>query len=149
MRDNWVPENIEELARYLKRLHTKRGVAKSSLKLSRQKRKTLSQKEREIIIKKTDNHCHICGGPIDGPWQADHVMVFSGGGEHFIENYLPAHSMCNNYRWDYRPDEFQEILRMGVWLRTQIETLTPIGYSAGNLFILSEKRRLNRRKQNR
>jgi hypothetical protein len=33
---------------------------------------------------------------------------------------LPAHSTCNNYRWDYLPEEFQYILKLGVWASTQM-----------------------------
>jgi len=87
----------------------------------------------------------VCGGPIDGYWEADHVLAHSGGGDNSVDNYLPAHRTCNNYRWDYLPEEFQEILRLGVWLRTQIEKQTVIGQSAGEAFIRYEKSRIARR----
>ena len=29
-----------------------------------------------------------------------------------MDNYLPAHATCNNYRWDYTAAEFQEILKL-------------------------------------
>lgn len=70
---------------------------------------------------KTGGPCHICGGLIDGRWQADHVLAYSGGGGHAADNYLPAHELCSIYRWDYLAEEFQEILKLGVWARTQIE----------------------------
>lgn len=31
------------------------------------------------------------------------------------DNFLPAHSTCNNYRWDYLAEEFELILKLGVW----------------------------------
>lgn len=146
MRDDWVPENAEEFARHLKRLRAQREELKAGSKSSGRKRNALSSDERDAVLRKTDGRCHVCGGLIEGPWQADHVLAHSGGGEHSVDNYLPAHRTCNNYRWDYLPDEFQEILRMGVWLRTQVETQTPVGRSVGESFIDNEKRRLRRRK---
>lgn len=83
----------------------------------------------------------------DGLWQADHVLAFSAGGADSADNYLPGPSLCNNYGWDYLPEEFQEILRLGVWLRTQIETQTSIGSQAGVAFVRSEELRLSRRRQ--
>jgi hypothetical protein len=79
-------------------------------------------------------------------WQADHVMAHSAGGVHGIDNYLPAHSLCNNYRWDYLPEEFQYILKLGVWTRTQIERGTPIGNDVANAFATYETRRIKRRR---
>jgi hypothetical protein len=146
MRDDWVPENVEEFALHLKRLRAQRDELKAASRSLDRKRSALSSEERDAVLRKTDSRCHVCGGLIEGPWQADHVLAHSGRGAHSVDNYLPAHRTCNNYRWDYLPDEFQEILRMGVWLRTQVETQTPVGRSAGESFIDHEKRRLGRRK---
>jgi 5-methylcytosine-specific restriction endonuclease McrA len=146
MRDEWVPENVEEFALHLKRNRDQREHLKTASKPPNTKRVALSSAEREVVLCKTDRRCHVCGGLIEGPWQADHVLAHSAGGGHSVDNYLPAHRTCNNYRWDYLPDEFQEILRMGVWLRTQIEKQTPVGRAAGESFIDHEKRRLRRRK---
>jgi hypothetical protein len=54
--------------------------------------------------------------------------------------------MCNNYRWDYLPEEFQEILKLGVWLRTQIENKKKIGLDTADKFIKYEHQRISRRK---
>src|SRR5688572_17697269 len=103
-----IPETIEEYSNILKEQRAKRREAKK-----RQKdkgllpRRTLSAKEREQVLAKTASRCHICGGLIDGPpWQADHVLALSTGGGHAAGNYLPAHTLCNNYRWDYSSAEF-------------------------------------------
>jgi hypothetical protein len=69
----------------------------------------------------------------------------STGGAHSVENYLPAHSICNNYRWHYDAEEFQWILKLGVWLRTQIETEKQIGRVIGQKFCEHERRRAGRR----
>jgi hypothetical protein len=91
-------------------------------------------------------HRFNCGGTIEGAWQADHVLAHSGGGTHVSDNYLPAHSLCNNYRWDYSSVEFQQILKLGVWLRTKIERKTHIGKLAAKLYLMHEALRQRRRR---
>jgi 5-methylcytosine-specific restriction endonuclease McrA len=59
----------------------------------RRPRKQLSAFSRTRVLAKTAGQCHICGGKIDGPWQADHVLARSGGGLGDPENYLPSHSV--------------------------------------------------------
>lgn len=113
----------------------------------RQGRVALSAMQRRQILGKTGGRCHICGGTIESEkWQADHVMAHSAGGVHKEDNYLPAHSLCNNYRWDYLPGEFQYILKLGVWARTQIERGTGVGNDISTAFSAHERRRLIRRK---
>jgi hypothetical protein len=72
-------------------------------------------------------------------------MAHSAGGTHDVDNYLPAHSTCNNYRWDYLPEEFQYILKLGVWARTQIERGTTVGNDVASAFAGYEARRVKRR----
>jgi 5-methylcytosine-specific restriction endonuclease McrA len=87
----------------------------------RRPRISLTAAERLQVLAKTSGRCHICGGKVeDERWQADHVIAHSAGGTHEVDNYLPAHSTCNNYRWDYLPEEFQYILKLGVWASTQM-----------------------------
>jgi 5-methylcytosine-specific restriction endonuclease McrA len=113
----------------------------------RQGRIALTAVQRRQILGKTAGRCHICGGRIDSEkWHADHVMAHSAGGVHKEDNYLPAHSLCNNYRWDYTPDEFQYILKLGVWARTQIERGTGVGNDISSAFAKHETRRLTRRR---
>jgi 5-methylcytosine-specific restriction endonuclease McrA len=121
MRDKWAPENSDKFSAYLKELRARREKLKAETKSLARRRKSLSSEEREIVLRKTESKCHVCGGLIDGYLEADHVLAHSSGGDNSADNYLPAHRTCNNYRWDYLPEEFQEILRLGVWLRTQIE----------------------------
>ncbi len=112
----------------------------------RPRRHRLSPARREEILRKTGGKCHICGGDIRGSWHADHVLAHSAGGEHSVDNYLPAHPTCNNYRWDYLPEEFELILKLGVWARTQVQNGTPVGRAIEERFAAYEKRRLSRRK---
>ena len=110
-------------------------------------RESLSCQEREVIFAKTGGRCHICGGSIEAKWEADHVFSHSVGGQHSIDNYLPAHPICNHYRWFYEPEEFLWILKLGVWLRTQIERKTPVGHLAATAFWMHERARASRSKK--
>ena len=148
MRDDWVPESPEIFSDYLNNKFQERVERKAETKKSSPKRKGLNKKQREVILEKTGGKCHRSGGDVEhDKWQADHVLAHSGGGVHQEDNYLPAHHMCNLYRWDYLPEEFQEILRLGVWLRTQIQNKTPIGRDAAAKFLKYESQRLARRKK--
>ena len=129
----------------IRALREQRRAKKQSLngKVGR-KSPTKSQKPR--ILQKTGGRCHICGGVIDGEWEADHVRAHALGGEHDTDNFLPAHSICNGYRWFYEPEEFQWILKLGVWLRNEIEKESKIGQGAAEKFHRREQARAGRRK---
>jgi hypothetical protein len=145
-RDNWVPLTATRYANRLSRLREKRRVVTKAFRKTRLSRSQLTPKQRENILHKTGAHCHICGGKIKGKWQADHVYAYSRGGQHTEDNYLPAHNTCNNYRWHYTPEEFQEIMRLGIWLKTQIIRRTHLGMAAAEQFVSYEKNRIKRRK---
>ena len=84
-------------------------------------RQSLRADKRRLVLAKTAGRCHICGGEVPpGRWNADHVLAHSSGGAHAADNY-PAHRLCHNYRWDYSPEEFQWVLKIGVWARTQMK----------------------------
>lgn len=139
------PETVEELVAHIRELRMKREVRKSQNRPST-RRVPVSVLDRSRIHAKTAGRCHICGGEVGERWQADHVLAHSGGGLHHSDNYLPAHSLCNNYRWDYLPDEFQLILKLGVWARTQIEQQTALGKKMVAAFVSYENARRQRRK---
>ncbi|HBA36366.1 TPA: hypothetical protein DCZ15_00665 [Candidatus Falkowbacteria bacterium] len=144
-----IAETSSELSAVLKLLRRHRADIKNSYKEKRGERQILSREERRVILNKTARRCHICGGKIEGnKFDADHVMAHSSGGKHNIDNYLPAHSLCNNYRWDYLAEEFQLILKIGVWCRTLIEhNKTTLDQKIAKSFIEYEKSRLKRRKK--
>ena len=136
-----------DFTRYLQVLKAKRAAQKRAIRKRRPKRRNLSLTNRQSILEKTSGRCHICGGAVGSTrWQADHVLALSGGGTHLVDNYLPAHRLCNNYRWDYLPDEFQYILKLGVWARTQVEKETKIGRTIAERFTRAEAARLRRRR---
>ena len=133
-------------AEFLTSLRAERRNTKRLRKLDGLARRALSTSERELVLSKTGGRCHICGGTINGPWHADHVLSHSAGGKHAVDNYLAAHAVCNNYRWDYTESEFQEILKLGVWARTQVEKSTPLGREIASRFSRHEERRRARQK---
>jgi 5-methylcytosine-specific restriction endonuclease McrA len=133
-------------ATHLRQLRLDRRQRKEANHSSRLLRQSLSASERAHILAKTAGRCHICGGLIsESAWQADHVLAHSAGGAHSADNYLPAHALCNHYRWDYSAEEFQHILKLGVWMRTQIERRTACGRAAAAAFLAHERTRQARR----
>lgn len=139
---------FESTADFVARLRSLRSLRRDrKLELRCQViRKPLSRNERDEVFGKTAGRCHICGGLIEGAWEADHVFSHSLGGQHAADNYLPAHPICNNYRWFYGPEELQWILKLGVWLRTQIESETVLGRLAAKAFCSRERARAGRRR---
>jgi HNH endonuclease len=147
MQADQVFTDVSTFAVALRDLHAQRRGRVVSGRSERAPRAALAQADRGKVLSKTGGRCHICGGAIDADdWQADHVLAHSTGGAHSVDNYLPAHSICNNYRWHYDAEEFQWILKLGVWLRTQIEKETAIGQEVGQIFCDHERRRAGRRK---
>jgi len=137
-------ESAKDFSKRLRSLRQERSDQKQALRVQ-VARKPLSGSERDVIFKKTAGRCHICGGLIEGAWEADHVFSHSLGGGHEVDNYLPAHPICNNYRWFYGTEEFQWILKLGVWLRTQIEKETVVGRLAAKAFCAYDRARAGRR----
>ena len=134
----------EEFAAHLQKLRIDRMKTK---KLHREKmiRKSPNSAMKEEILARTGGVCHICGGEIEGNWHANHVSPHSRGGEHSLTNFLPAHQTCNSSRKGFDPEEMQWILKLGVWLKTQIETGSPADQKAVEAFCAYDKKRASRR----
>ena len=140
----------------LRSIKTGKGLIKliNNLKLNRRKEKvknrkrsSLSKKQRELILSKTDARCHICGTKLDSTnFQADHVQSHSAGGNHAENNYLPSCFTCNNYRWHYSSEEIQIILKLGVWAKTKITNDPTFGLEIANSFVKYEMGVRKRRK---
>jgi hypothetical protein len=143
-----IPVSSNKFAEYLRKLRQKRLSIQHLQKGLKKKRHPLAKADRKIILEKTNGRCHICGGRVGERWQADHVLAHSAGGAHSAANYLPAHPTCNNYRWNYLPEEFELILKLGVWIRTQIEKETKVGKECGNAFLAYERNREKRKERN-
>jgi HNH endonuclease len=110
------------------------------------RRQALSAKDRAIVLAKTAGRCHLCGGKVVERWTADHVLAHSDSGPDAIDNYLPAHGLCNGYRWAYSPEEFQWVLKIGVWARLLIETRSALGETMLRAFFDYDRRREARRR---
>ena len=149
MKDHALFEDAIEFAAHLRALHEERRNGKLKARSQKNKRQSLTSVERQAVLIKTGKRCHICGGAIEmnAPWDADHIFAHAQGGMHSVDNYLPAHSICNNYRWFYGAEEFQWILKLGVWLRTQIEKENKLGIEMAQKFVRHEGRRDSRRKK--
>ena len=139
---------MTESAGLRERLITLRALREQNKAANRRPRGTgLTRTDRALVFQSTGGKCHICGGKIDGPWQADHIKAHSAGGTHVMDNYLPAHRTCNNYRWDYLAEEFEIILKLGVWARTQVEVGSEVGCAVEQEFSKYEARRIMRGKR--
>jgi len=142
-----VFENAAKFAAHLGALRKKRRSRELVVRSQGHKRQSLTPSERQAIMKKTGGRCHICGGEIERDWTADHVLAHAQGGSHEADNYLPAHPICNQYRWFFEPEEFQWILKLGVWFRTQIQTKRPNALRLAEGFLLHEAQRERRQKK--
>jgi 5-methylcytosine-specific restriction endonuclease McrA len=127
-----LPQSPDELAERLRFLHEERKRVQADRKnLVPERRRQLTDEERTTVLEKTAGHCHLCGGDMtensDGElieeraFVVDHVVPFASGGKDATDNFLAAHGLCNGCRWFYLPEEFQWILRMGIWARKQME----------------------------
>jgi len=153
-----LPTCGADLTARLGKLHRNRSDEKEKRKeFQKQRRRSLNHDKREEALKKTNGHCHLCGGdlcettegelPKERKFSVDHIIPRATGGPDSAENYLPAHRLCNGCRWFYSPEEFQWILRMGVWARKQMEDATPIGKAMRDQFLENERTVIERRKR--
>lgn len=153
MNEELIPyfDNEDSLIDELNILYQKRLIYKELLKEKNKSfRISLSKEQRLRVFEKTSGQCHVCGAEINlNSFQADHVKPFSSGGNDIVDNFLPACSQCNNYRWDYSPSEIQWILKLGVWLKTKIQTKSEEGLCVLPSLIRDEIKREKRRKNPR
>ena len=132
---------FEDHKKFQKALQTLQTRRKNSEKESARKY-SLSKSQKEEILKKTDSRCHICGCNLKKKkFECDHVKSFSSGGTNIVNNFLPACPLCNNYRWHYTSKEFQWIIKLGVWARTEVAHGSDLGIEIGVKFISKEKAR--------
>ena len=94
---------------------------------SKRLRKPLTLAERKIVRAKTGGRCHVCGGLLGKNWCADHVLAHCRSGDHAVDNYLPACTICHRLRWHYKPGRFRKILALGVYVATEIREKTELG----------------------
>ena len=156
-----LPKSADALAERLKSLHeARKKVQEERKKLPQGRRRQLADDERANVFKKTAGHCHLCGGnmnetsdgelpqerALDVEFVVDHIVSHASGGPDSLDNFLAAHGLCNGARWFYSPEEFQWILRMGVWARKQMEDGKGIGVQMREEFLKNEEAVKDRRK---
>ena len=130
---------FEDPNKFQKALKTLQERRKNSDKKNK-RNYSLTKKQREEILIKTDSRCHVCGCNLKKKkFECDHVRSYSSGGKNITNNFLPACPLCNNYRWHYFSKEFQWILKLGVWTRTEVANGTTLGKAIGKKFISKEK----------
>jgi hypothetical protein len=136
---NKSPQSSQQLGDLLRSLRHSRHLVHVEARKQRRVRKSLSHANRLRVLEKTGGRCHICGGDVKGTnWQADHVLAHSANGAHSIDNFLPAHKLCNTYRWDLSSEELQWALKIGVWARRQMERDTSFGLELLGRFFKKE-----------
>lgn len=140
-------ESAQQFSAHLRMLRNDLRKRKREVRALRQRRQSLSATQRREVLNKSGGRCHVCGGGINGAWDADHVFAYAQGGVHTAANYLPAHSICNSYRWFYGAEELQWILKLGVWLRTQIANEERSALTLAERFVRHEISRDSRRKK--
>ena len=143
-----APRSPQAFARRLRKLRASRRERTGEFRVLGRKRSALTSKQRKEILAKTGSRCHVCGIKIKRTesWQTDHVLPHSGGGKSTIDNYLPSCALCNNYRWHMLPEEVQAVLKLGVFVRNEIEKETQLGQSLAEQYVKKEKQRQNRNK---
>lgn len=144
MDDLNLPSSASQLGEHLVSLRKARRQLNAAQRGARGRRRA---KWDAIILAKTGGLCHICGGELGDDWAADHVLAHAGGGASSAENYLPAHILCNGYRWNYLAEEFQWVMKIGIWARKQMESTSGLGPDMLEQFYGYEVRRQRRRRR--
>ena len=93
-----LPASAELLASRLCNLRHERRQRQARLPENPVRRQGPSVGDRAIVLAKTEGRCHLCGGQVVDRWTADDVLAHSDSGPQAIDNYLPAHGLCNGYR---------------------------------------------------
>lgn len=97
------------------------------------RRRSLSAQERSLVFQKTGGLCHICSGELDSRWTANHIKPVAKGGDHSINNFLPACSTCNRLKWHRSPEAIRLILKIGTYANREIEQGTTLGKQLNEL----------------
>ena len=139
------PKNPQAFAKHLRSLRARRRERTTAFRTLGRSRSALTSKQRIEILEKTGNRCHVCGIRIKRTekWHADHVLPHSGGGGSTIDNYLPSCALCNRNRWHMLPEEVQAVLKLGVFVRNEIERGTSLGQGIAEQYVKKEQRKLN------
>lgn len=73
---------------------------------SRLVRAAIPMAVRRAVIERDGNECRYCGDT-SGPFEFDHVLPWSRGGQDTVENIVRACAPCNREKSDRTPDEME------------------------------------------
>ena len=77
-------------------------------KLQKMKRKQYTTYEREMIYRKGDCKCYLCGKDLLlSEMTLDHVVPLNKGGADCLENLMPCCRECNTWKSNYLKQEFE------------------------------------------
>lgn len=60
------------------------------------------------VIRSQYRTCYLCCQPLTGKVEMDHVIPLSKGGKHSVDNLLPTHGTCNNWKSNRLPSELYD-----------------------------------------
>ena len=78
------------------------------------KRRTISKKERELILKKTNGRCAYCGEPLCRGFNIDHIAPFQYSRDDSFDNLMASCRSCNNYKWSWSLEQFRKEIESSV-----------------------------------
>lgn len=130
----------EVLSAEFRRLKEERLASNSKKKISR-----TSKQQKEEILDSTNSVCHMCGIHLT----IDDFSITSSIGVDFVEKKMPACLSCKKIYDRYLPDEIRWAMKIGLWVRTQIDFETDLGNEIALRIIEEEKYRESRRKNKR
>lgn len=142
--DAQLPDSATELAARLRQLQ-KQGSDQTG---SGRTRLRINAQQRHKILQETANRCHICGGAITDTdyFEVDHVYPAAAGGSNKTDNLLPAHGLCNTVKSNRQGEEFQWVLKIGVWAKKHMQGESQLGEQMLKLFYEQELKRVKRQK---
>jgi len=97
------PEKYQDMIRDYRKRHPERHCARERKRyLSKMTNSTLTHDQWQEILKAYDYKCAYCGTSKKKLTQ-DHIIPISKGGEHTVQNVIPACMRCNREKWDGPP----------------------------------------------
>ena len=122
----------ESFSLYFKKLKNDRNKKKKK----QPRRYRLFMSDKISILEKAGYKCHVCGGPVTlSNFHANHVAPHSSSANSRIDNFLPSCNVCNRARWFFDPEEIQWILKLGIFVKTEIEKKSVLGKEIAEKYI--------------
>ena len=140
--DNEIPyiDKPEILSAEFRRLKSKRTISKEKKTTS-----TTSKLEKTKIFELTNGICHMCGINLS----IDNFSITTSINANSEVKKMPACLTCKKNYDKYLPDEIRWAMKIGLWIKTQIEFETDLGKEIALRIIEEEKYRESKRKNKR